>query len=224
MYSTTLGRIMIVKFPTENFVSSFTTITNDIQNMHSKHLMLMVKVPSTPLIFIPFIIFAIKSHLLTEKVKTVLKEFVEKTQGSQVNYAYCTAFQALLSDMETIKKIYLYASDGSKTREISKEKFTFSAALMSQVTPLEIDILFSLSKMIDESQTVIYSDLQSLAPEQYMKKVTKRVVDIKMVESPEERNGFIEFLEFMYRFSIGSLSGVLGEPSKQKMSLKVAEV
>ena len=70
-------------------------------------------------------IFAIKSHLLTERVKTVLKEFVEKTEGTELNYAYCNAFQSILSDMETVKKVYLHASDGSKIKEISKEQLTF---------------------------------------------------------------------------------------------------
>ena len=37
---------------------------------------------------------------------------------------------------------------------------------------LQVDILFSLSDRLHNSKTLIYSDLQSLAPEQYMKQVT----------------------------------------------------
>ena len=36
---------------------------------------------------------------------------------------------------------------------------------------LKVDILFSLSDRLHNSKTLIYSDLQSLAPEQYMKQV-----------------------------------------------------
>ena len=36
--------------------------------------------------------------------------------------------------------------------------------------------------------------------------VTKRLVDIRLVERPEDRNSFIAFLEFVYRVSIGSVS------------------
>ena len=36
---------------------------------------------------------------------------------------------------------------------------------------LQVDILFSLSDRLHDSKTLIYSDLQSLAPEQYMKQV-----------------------------------------------------
>ena len=64
----------------------------------------------------------------------------------------------------------------------------------------QVDILFSLSDRLHNSKTLIYSDLQSLAPEQYMKQVTKRVVDIKLVDRPEDRNWVIVALEFSYRF------------------------
>ena len=78
---------------------------------------------------------------------------------------------------------------------------------------MQVDILFALSDRLHNSKTLIYSDLQSLAPEQYMKqvighpfpllltssKVTKRVVDIKLVDRPEDRNWMIVMLEFSYR-------------------------
>ena len=45
------------------------------------------------------ILFTIKSHLLTPKVQSTFKEFIEKTEGTKLNYAYCTAFQSLLSEI-----------------------------------------------------------------------------------------------------------------------------
>ena len=91
------------------------------------------------------------------------------------------------------------------------------------MTPCQVDILFSLSSRLHSSPTIIYSDLQSIAPEQYMKQVTGRLVDIKLVDRPEDRNWMIVLLEFAYRFhrhpylffvlcrfSIGSVSGVVG--------------
>ena len=39
------------------------------------------------------------------------------------------------------------------------------------VVIFQVDILFSLSDRLHNSKTLIYSDLQSLAPEQYMKQV-----------------------------------------------------
>ena len=62
-----------------------------------------------------------------------------------------------------------------------------------------VDILFALSDHLHDSRTIIYSDLQSLAPEQYMKAVTKRLVNISLVDRPEDRNSVIVLLEFLYR-------------------------
>ena len=153
------------------------------------------------------IMFSIKSHLLTNEVKKNLMSFIVQTEGSTLSFAYCTAFRAMLSNMEEMKKIYLEASKGSRTKEVSKSNFLFCAQEVSQATPLEIDILFNLSNWINKSETIIYSDLEKLAPEVYMKNVTKRIVDIKLVEHPDQRTGYIEFLESIYRFSVGSLSG-----------------
>ena len=130
--------------------------------------------------------------------------------GERVNYAYVMAFQSLLANIEAAKTVYLHASNGSKTLEVSKDKFLCSGQLLSKFTPFEVDILFSLSNYMHDSPTLIYSDLQNLAPEQYMRQVTKRLVDIRVVEKPEDRNAIVELLEFIYRLTIGSVSGIVG--------------
>ena len=65
------------------------------------------------------IMVAIKSHLLTEPVK---QNLVGACQGQQVSYPYFQAFISLLSNIELMKKIYLNATDGSRTQEITKGK------------------------------------------------------------------------------------------------------
>ena len=156
------------------------------------------------------IMFSIKSHLLTDDVRRNLLTFILESEGHQVSYPFGTALRAVLSNMEEMKKIYLEASKGSRTKEIPKAQLMHSAQQVSQATPLEIDILYKLSEFISKSKTIIYSDLQKLSPEVYMKDVTKRLVEIKLVEKPEDRTGFIKFLESAYRFFVGSLSGLLG--------------
>jgi solute carrier family 25 aspartate/glutamate transporter 12/13 len=54
---------------------------------------------------------------------------------------------------------------------------------------------------------VVYTDLSLIAPENYIKKITARVTDIKAVESPADRSVFIAILESAYRFSLGSIAG-----------------
>ena len=51
------------------------------------------------------ILYFLQGHLLTEKVRKVLIDFVKETQGGTVTYAYSTAFQNLLTDIETAKKV-----------------------------------------------------------------------------------------------------------------------
>ena len=51
------------------------------------------------------ILYLFQGHLLTEKVRKVLVDYVKETQGGTVTYAYSTAFQNLLTDIETAKKV-----------------------------------------------------------------------------------------------------------------------
>lgn len=53
--------------------------------------------------------------------------------------------------MELIKKIYLNVTHGSRSQEVSKDEFMYSAQAMSQVTPLEVDILFQLCDAIHQT-------------------------------------------------------------------------
>ncbi len=93
--------------------------------------------------------------------------------GTQhVSYPYFVAFISLLNNIELIKKIYLNATNGSRTLEITKgahysldrlvtylqstpstfaEEFMHSAQMMSQITPLEIDILFHLCDLLHQT-------------------------------------------------------------------------
>jgi len=153
------------------------------------------------------IMVSIKSHLLTEPVK---QNLIGAAQGQQVSYAYFVAFISLLTNIELMKKIYLNATDGSRTTEITKEEFLHSAQMMSQITPLEVDILFLLCDLLHQTGKIMYSDLQTIAPEQYMKQITKRITELHAVSSPEERGVLIGFLESAYRFGLGSIAGATG--------------
>ena len=92
--------------------------------------------------------------------------------SKQVSYPYFVAFISLLSNIELIKKIYLNATNGSRIQEITKglvqgttksegiiliysfpvsEEFLHSAQMMSQITPLEVDILFHLCDLLHQT-------------------------------------------------------------------------
>jgi hypothetical protein len=109
--------------------------------------------------------------------------------------------------MELMKKIYLQASNGLPNVEITKEQFLHTGHMISHVTPLQVDILFGLSQCINDSSTIILSDLHSIAPEQYYIKVENRILDIKAVSCKEERSTFVELMESVYRFALGLIAG-----------------
>ena len=73
------------------------------------------------------------------------------TGSNQVSYPFFVAFISLLNNIELIKRIYLNATSGSRTTEVTKEEFMHSAQMMSQITPLEIDILFQLCDLLHQT-------------------------------------------------------------------------
>ncbi|XP_058443146.1 calcium-binding mitochondrial carrier protein Aralar1 isoform X3 [Malaya genurostris] len=149
----------------------------------------------------------VKKHLLTAEVKDNL---VAVTEGHRVSFPYFMAFNSLLNNMELIKRIYLNATNGSRTEPITKEELLQSAQTMSQITPLEIDILYQLTGAIHQTGRIVYVDLNSIAPEHYTKHITRRLAEIKAVESPADRSIWIQLLESTYRFTLGSVAGAVG--------------
>ncbi|XP_018561690.1 calcium-binding mitochondrial carrier protein Aralar1 isoform X3 [Anoplophora glabripennis] len=157
------------------------------------------------------IMISIKSHLLTKQVQTHLIEAARESQGgSRVSFPYFIAFNALLNNMELVKRIYLNVTNGHRTQEVSKEEFMHSAQAMSQMTPLEVDILFNLCDVLHQTGRIVYNDLYAIAPEQYFKQITNRLAEIHAVSSPEDRGVFIQILESTYRFALGSIAGAVG--------------
>ncbi|CAK9817858.1 Calcium-binding mitochondrial carrier protein Aralar1 [Anthophora plagiata] len=157
------------------------------------------------------IMLSIKSHLLTKDVKDNLVAAASTGQsGRKVSFPYFMAFNSLLNNMELIKRIYLNATNGHKFEEVTKERFLHSAQMMSQITPLEIDILFQLCDLQHQTGKIVYNDLVAITPEQYFKQITKRLAEIKAVSSPEERGVIVQILESGYRFVLGSIGGAVG--------------
>jgi solute carrier family 25 aspartate/glutamate transporter 12/13 len=158
-----------------------------------------------------FIMTNIKSHLLTKQVQSHLIEAAQGSQGGQrVSFPYFFAFNSLLNNMELAKRIYLNVTNGHRNQEVTKEEFMHSAQAMSQMTPLEVDILFQLCDVLHQSGRIVYNDLNAIAPEQYYKQITNRLAEIHAVSSPEDRGIIIQILESAYRFTLGSVAGAVG--------------
>lgn len=75
------------------------------------------------------------------------------------------AFNSLLNNMELVKKIYVTYTKGNINREVTKEEFLYAAQQMSQLTPLEVDILFQLASCLQMGNgRIVYSDIEKIAP------------------------------------------------------------
>ncbi|XP_045447001.1 calcium-binding mitochondrial carrier protein Aralar1 [Melitaea cinxia] len=158
------------------------------------------------------IMLSVKNHLITKELKAKVITASGFPQGERkISFPYYMAFNSLLNNMELIKRVYLNATNGHRTYEVTKEEFLHSAQMMSQITPLEVDILFTLCDMINQTNgRIVYNDLNAITPEQYFKQVNRRVAEIKAVSSPEERGVLIQILESTYRFTLGSIAGAVG--------------
>ncbi|XP_037919362.1 calcium-binding mitochondrial carrier protein Aralar1 isoform X3 [Hermetia illucens] len=173
------------------------------------------------------IMVKVKRHLLTSEVRDNL---VAVTEGHKVSFPYFMAFNSLLNNMELIKRVYLNATGGSRTEPVTKDELLHSAQTMSQITPLEIDILFQLTgvlhqtgwwkrRKIDKNRRIVYNDLNDIAPEHYIKHITTRLAEYKAVSSPEERSILIQTLESVYRFTLGSVAGAVGAAASYPIDL-----
>ena len=110
------------------------------------------------------IMMSTKSHLLNQHVQDNLEA---AASWQKVSYPLFMAFNSLLTNMELVKRIYLNATQCSRSYPggyQGGDPAFFSK--MSQITPLEEKILYHLTELISQAGgRIIYSDLEALTPE-----------------------------------------------------------
>ncbi|XP_067138502.1 calcium-binding mitochondrial carrier protein Aralar1-like isoform X2 [Centruroides vittatus] len=157
------------------------------------------------------IMMSVKSHLLTEDVKQNLVAVAGEAPSHVVTFPYFMAFNSLLNNMELVKKIYLHFTRGNTNLEVTKEEFLSASLQMSQITPLEIDILFELSGFLHHhTGRITFEDLEKIAPYRPTRHVLRPITEMKAVDSPADRGVGIQILESIYRFVLGSFAGAAG--------------
>ncbi|XP_042896208.2 calcium-binding mitochondrial carrier protein Aralar1 isoform X1 [Parasteatoda tepidariorum] len=157
------------------------------------------------------IMVSVKSHLLSEDVRRNLVAAAGGTAGHQVSFPYFMAFNTLLNNMELVKKVYLNFTKNNTNVEVTKEEFLYAAQQMSQITPLEVDVLFQLAGFMHaDTGRVTYDDIELIAPHRPTKFLSRPLAEMKAVKSPAERGIGIQILESAYRFTLGSIAGAAG--------------
>lgn len=162
------------------------------------------------------ILLQLKNHLLSPYVKDNLKDLIKQCSINNQNqtvitYPFFIAFICLLNNMELIKKIYLEASGDHQNREISRGEFMRAAQQFSQVTPLEVNILFNLVKSFRDDNKITMHEIDKISP--LKESEMKYRVKAKLAEEKfniQHRNVGVQALESSYRFFLGSIAGAIG--------------
>ncbi|KAL3837138.1 hypothetical protein ACJMK2_022516 [Sinanodonta woodiana] len=161
------------------------------------------------------IMISLKSYLLTPFVRDNLVTVVMSSDHhKQISYGYFTAFISLFNNMELVKKIYLAATGRDHKKECSKEEMMYQAQEFAQITPLEIDILFQMASLRNQTGRITYTDLETLSPMEGR----ETPFSIKMQIAEEhirlqhgtERTFALQVLESAYRFGLGAIAGAVG--------------
>ena len=133
-------------------VVSFAEFSQVLHDFHEEHAIQAFKSKDTTksgtISAVDFadIMLSVKSHLLSPDVRPNL---VAVAEGHRVTFPFFMAFNSLLNNMELVKKIYLSHTKGNMNREVSREEFLYAAQQMSEMTPLAIDVLYSLAGCIN---------------------------------------------------------------------------
>lgn len=152
-----------------------------------------------------------KSHLLSDNVKRNLVAVASADGGNQITFPYFIAFNTLMNNMEIIKRIFLSFTKENAHTEMTKEEFLSASQSMSNVTPLEIDILFQLASTFRKfTGRISYNDIELVAPHHSYKFPTKPLSLAKTDDQTGERGVGIQILESVYRFMLGSIAGATG--------------
>ncbi|KAH8871467.1 Calcium-binding mitochondrial carrier protein Aralar1 [Schistosoma japonicum] len=162
------------------------------------------------------IIIQLKSHLLTQLIKeNLLTVALHGETDGRISFAYYMAFVTLLTNIELIKKVYLSRTHGNTKRELTKEEMLNEAQHFSQITPMEMDILFQLTSLLRKDGRVTYQDLCAITPVEndlllYHTQSRLHGKSESNISLPHGRSVFMSILEQCYRFTLGSIAGAFG--------------
>ncbi|XP_073161923.1 electrogenic aspartate/glutamate antiporter SLC25A12, mitochondrial isoform X3 [Lepidochelys kempii] len=147
--------------------SEFTQFLQELQSEHARQAFALKDKNKTGMITgLDFsdIMATIRSHMLSPFVEENLVSVAGGTISHQVSFSYFNAFNALLNNMELVRKIYSIIAATRKDIEVTKEEFSQAAIKFGQVTPLEIDILYQLSDLYNATGRLTLSDIERITP------------------------------------------------------------
>ncbi|KAJ8011688.1 hypothetical protein DPEC_G00060840 [Dallia pectoralis] len=157
------------------------------------------------------IMATIRHHVLTSFVEENLVSAAGGSTSHVVSFSYFNAFNALLNNMELIRKIYSTLAGTRKDTLVTKEEFIHAANKFGQITPMEVDILYQLSGLHSQSGRLNFADIERIAPVEEGA-LPYHLAEIQKQQSQADgsRSVLLQIAESAYRFSLGSIAGATG--------------
>uniref|UniRef100_A0A4W5KHN2 Solute carrier family 25 member 12 n=1 Tax=Hucho hucho TaxID=62062 RepID=A0A4W5KHN2_9TELE len=158
------------------------------------------------------IMATIRHHMLTPFVEENLVSAAGGSTSHMVSFSYFNAFNALLNNMELIRKIYSTLAGTYKDTLVTKEEFVSAANKFGQINPMEIDILYQLSGLHAHSGKLNLADIERIAPLEegalpyHLAEIQRQVPS----HGDPHRSVLLQAAESAYRFGLGALAGATG--------------
>ncbi|CAF0838050.1 unnamed protein product [Adineta steineri] len=168
----------------------------------------------------------IRQYQLSDFISTNLHDIVKLSSSTalpnQISYPYFTAFLQLLSNIESMRKIYLSIcarkAHTYKSASITKEDFLTEAQHFPRTTPLQIDILFAITRVLHQShfgkdvanEYVDFNDFDTISANEHLLPYRLRSEIVDEHYKVEHQSIGMKVLESGYRFGLGSIAGAVG--------------
>uniref|UniRef100_A0A8C6Q0J8 Solute carrier family 25 member 12 n=1 Tax=Nothobranchius furzeri TaxID=105023 RepID=A0A8C6Q0J8_NOTFU len=156
------------------------------------------------------IMATIRHHMLTPFVEENLVSAAGGSTAHMVSFSYFNAFNALLNNMEMIRKIYSTLAGTRRDTLVTKEEFVHAANKFGQITPMEIDILYQLSGLHSPSGRLNLADIERIAPLEEGSLPYNLAETQKHTQADGSRPIWLQVAESAYRFTLGSIAGATG--------------
>uniref|UniRef100_A0A7N5ZT62 EF-hand domain-containing protein n=1 Tax=Anabas testudineus TaxID=64144 RepID=A0A7N5ZT62_ANATE len=156
------------------------------------------------------IMSTIRHHMLTPFVEENLVSAAGGSTSHMVSFSYFNAFNALLNNMELVRKIYSTFAGTHRDTLVTKEEFVYAANKFGQITPMEIDILYQLVGLHSHSGWLNHADIERIAPLEEGAMPYHLAEAQRQVHTHEaSRPIWLQAAESAYRFTLGSIAGGL---------------
>jgi hypothetical protein len=160
----------------------------------------------------------LRQYQLAEFISTHLNDIVKLSSlasPNQISYPYFTAFLQLLSNTESMRKIYLAVRDKKshtyRSSSITKEEFLTEAQHFPRTTPLQIDILFAITHLLHKTHTgneisneyIELNDFDLISANEHLLPYRLRSEIVDEHYKVEHQSIPMKILESAYRFGLG---------------------